>query len=245
MKMTEKKRAERKPVIGLVPLYDDGRESYWMLPGYMKGLEEAGAVPVMMPLTQNVQVIGQLVEMLDGFLLTGGHDVNPELYGEQPLEVCGTLCTPRDTMESLILEAALDADKPVLGICRGLQFLNVYLGGTLYQDLPSQHPGGVEHHMMPPYDVPAHKVKVERDSWLYRLLGKEILEVNSYHHQAVRKLAPGLEVMAVAEDGLTEAVRMPDKRFVTATQWHPEFSYRVDENSRKLFQAFAEACICR
>lgn len=242
MSAAKMKTAEKKPMIGLVPLYDDEKESYWMLPGYMTGLEEAGAIPVMMPLTDDEQIITQLVDTLDGFLLTGGHDVNPALYGEEPVTECGMPCTPRDKMESLLLKAALEADKPIFGICRGIQFLNAWLGGTLYQDLPSQHPGGLEHHMLPPYDVPAHEVLVEMDSPLYKLLEKETLEVNSYHHQAIKTLAPGLKAMAVSTDGLVEAVWMPDKRFVIATQWHPEFSYRVNDSSRKLFGAFVAAC---
>lgn len=232
----------RKPVIGLVALYDEQKESYWMLPGYMTGLLEAGAIPVMLPLTDDKDSISQLVEGLDGLVLTGGHDVDPKLYGEKPEPVCGVPCPERDAMEQILLEAALEADKPVFGICRGIQFLNAYLGGSLYQDLPSQRPGDLAHHMEPPYDVPVHAVRVERDTPLYEILGTEALAVNSYHHQAVRRLAPELQAMAYAEDGLVEAVYMPEKSFVMAVQWHPEFSYRVDENSRRLFAAFVEAC---
>lgn len=235
-------KAGERPAIGLVPLYDEEKESYWMLPGYMTGLEEAGAVPVMMPLTEDARVIERLVELFDGFLLTGGHDVDPAMYGEEPLKECGALCTPRDRMEKLLLLKALEADKPVFGICRGIQLLNVGLGGTLYQDLPSQHPSGVNHHMTAPYHQPAHEVFVEKETPLYRILGTEKLEVNSYHHQAVKDLAPGLEAMAYAGDGLAEAVWMPGRRFVAAVQWHPEFSYKVNESSRRLFAAFVDAC---
>lgn len=232
----------KKPMIGLVALYDENKESYWMLPGYMTGLLEAGAVPVMMPLTDDRETICQLADGLDGFVLTGGHDVNPRLYGEEPAQACGILCEERDRMETVLLREALKADKPVFGICRGLQFLNVHLGGTLYQDLPSSWPGGEEHHMEPPYDVPVHEVTVEAGSPLHTILGRGSLPVNSYHHQAVKKLAPGLRAMAYASDGLVEAAYMPERSFVMAVQWHPEFSHRTDENSRKLFQAFVEAC---
>ena len=213
-----------------------------MLPGYMTGLLQAGAIPVMMPLTDEREIICRLVDGLDGFLLTGGHDINPAFYGEEPLKACGVLCEERDRMEAILLEEALKAGKPVFGICRGIQFLNVYLGGTLYQDLPSLRPGGLEHHMEPPYDVPVHEVTIETDSPLNDILGQETLPVNSYHHQAVKTLAPGLKAMAYAADGLVEAVYMPDRSFVMAVQWHPELSCQVDANSRKLFQAFVEAC---
>lgn len=238
--MTRERR--NMPVIGLVPLYDDEKDSYWMLPGYMTGLEHEGAIPVMMPLTDQDAVICQLAETLDGFLLTGGHDIDPAVYGEQPLEACGEPCRMRDEMERKLLDTVLKLDKPVFGICRGIQYLNAYLGGTLYQDLPGQHPGVLEHHMKPPYDRPVHSVLIVQNSLLYRILGRDTLDVNSYHHQAVKKLAPGLEAMAYTQDGLVEAVSLPGRRFVVATQWHPEFSWRVDESSRKLLAAFVEAC---
>lgn len=232
----------RKPMIGLVALYDEDKESYWMLPGYMNGLLEAGAVPVMMPLTEEEDTIRQLVGELDGILLTGGHDVDPGVYGEEPGASCGRPCRERDAMERILLEQAIKAGKPVLGICRGIQFLNAHLGGTLYQDLPTQKPSGVEHHMEPPYDVPVHEVRIEKNTPLYEILETEILAVNSYHHQAIKTLAPSLTAMAYAPDGLVEAAYMREQPFVMAVQWHPEFSYKVDENSRRLLTAFVAAC---
>lgn len=144
-------------------------------------------------------------------------------------------------MESYILKKTIQINKPVLGICRGIQFINAALGGTLYQNLPTQFETETEHHQNPPYDVPVHKVKVIKDSPLYKCLNSELLDVNSYHHQAVKDLAPNLKVMAVSEDGLVEAVYMPELRFLWAVQWHPEFSYKTDDNSRKIFKAFIEA----
>ena len=132
--------------------------------------------------------------------------------------------------------------QPVLGICRGIQFLNVYLGGTLYQDLPTEHPSAAEHHQKPPYDVPVHSVTLVPARPLYQLLGKCELAVNSLHHQAIRKLAPTLQVMALSEDGIPEAICLPGKKFVWAVQWHPEFSFPVNADSRKIFAAFVGAC---
>lgn len=232
----------KRPIIGIVPLVDTEKESYWMLPGYMEGVMQAGGLPVMLPLIRDEAAIRQLAESCEGFLFTGGQDVAPELYGEKRLPECGECSPERDKMESILLEEALKADKPVLGICRGIQFLNAALGGSLYQDIPTQRPSKLEHHQTPPYDIPVHKVRIEPDTPLYGILQTEMLAVNSYHHQAVKDLAGGLRVMASAEDGLTEAVFMPGKRFVWATQWHPEFSYKTDESSRKIFQAFVSAC---
>lgn len=227
-----------KPIIGIVPLVDETKDSFWMLPGYMNGVSEAGGIPIMLPLTDDKDEIAQLLDSVQGILLTGGHDVDPAVYGAEPIPECGTPCRERDIMESELLRQALERDIPVLGICRGIQFLNAYLGGTLFQDLPTQRPTDVEHHQTPPYDVPVHKVKIEKDSGLYRILKTESLDVNSYHHQAIDRKADSLKVMAVSEDGLVEAVEMPEKLFVWAVQWHPEFSYHKDENSRRIFEEF-------
>ena len=129
----------------------------------------------------------------------------------------------------------------MLGICRGIQFFNACLGGTLYQDLPTEHPSEVAHVMRPPYDQTVHSVALLPGTPLAALLGRAELGVNSYHHQAIKVLAPGLVEMARSEDGLVEAVYLPDKSFVWAVQWHPEFSFRTDENSRKIFSAFVAA----
>ena len=231
----------KRPVIGIVPLVDIQRESYWMLPGYMEGVAEAGGLPVMLPLTDGEAQIGQLAALCDGLLFTGGQDVEPALYGEEKEAFCGECCPERDAMESKLLAIALGRDVPVFGICRGIQFINVALGGTLYQDLPVQRPSAVEHHQRPPSDAPVHTVTPLPDTPLAALLGQGPIGVNSCHHQAVRTLAPKLIAMAAAPDGIVEAAYMPDRRFVWAVQWHPEFAFRVDENSRKLFRAFVRA----
>lgn len=181
----------KKPLIGVVPLYDSEKESFWMLPGYMKSIEAAGGIPVMLPMTADDGILEELVGTLDGFLLTGGQDVDPALYGAEKSPACGETCPARDAMEPKLLRRTLDADKPVFGICRGIQLLNVYLGGTLYQDLPAEHGSAVDHHMTPPYDRAVHEVTILADTPLAALLGKMRLGVNSYHHQAVKTLALG------------------------------------------------------
>ena len=231
----------KRPVIGIVPLVDIQRESYWMLPGYMDGVADAGGLPLMLPLTDNKEQIDQLIELCDGVLFTGGQDVSPSLYGEEQDAACGECCPGRNAMETKLLNAALKLDKPIFGICRGIQFINAALGGTLYQDLPGQHPSEIEHHQHPPYDVPVHTVTPIPSAPLAALLGDGPFAVNSYHHQAVKTLAPAWSAMAVAPDGVIEAAYMQDRRFVWAVQWHPEFSFLVDENSRKLFYAFVRA----
>lgn len=232
----------KRCLIGIPPLVDVERESYWMLPGYMDGIRLAKGLPVMFPLTTNESEINQLVDAVDGILLPGGPDVDPALYGEQPIPAASESLPNRDTMELTLLHQALRQHKPVLGICKGIQLVNVAFGGTLYQDLPSQRPTHVNHCMTPPYDRTVHTVDIVEGTPLAQTLGAGSLAVNSYHHQAICNLAPCLEAMAYSEDGLVEAVRKPDETFLWAVQWHPELMYRTDEASRQLFRAFVQAC---
>jgi len=231
-----------KPIIGVTPLFDDEKDSIWMLPGYMDGIMAAGGLPIVLPFADTPEDAAALADTMDGLLLTGGHDVDPTRYGEAPSALCENPNAARDTLEYLLLDAMLAMEKPVLGICRGIQLLNVYLGGTLYQDIPTDMGVQVVHAQKPPYDTPSHTVAVSADTPLYTIVKKPVMAVNSYHHQGIRMLADGLVPMAHADDGLVEAVYMPDQRFVLAIQWHPEFSYRKDDDQRQLFRAFVDAC---
>ena len=230
-----------KPIVGVMPLWDEEKDSLWMLPGYLDGLRQAGGLPVIFPFTEDAQELDQLVNMCDGFLFTGGQDVSPERYHEAPLPELGEICPKRDVMEKIVLEKAISADKPILGICRGIQLINAALGGTLYQDIPTQHPSDTDHHQPAPYDLPIHEIALVKGSPLHRCLKTDRLPVNSCHHQAIKQLAPGLEPMAAAPDGLIEAVYMPGQTFLWAVQWHPEFSFRRDIYSRMIFASFVEA----
>lgn len=231
----------KRPIIGVSPLYDAQRESLWMLPGYMNGIEAAGGTPIMLPLTDSEEVIKRAAGLCNGLLLTGGQDVSPAVYDREKLSCCGEVCPERDREEALLLDLFIKTDRPVLGICRGIQFLNAHLGGTLYQDLDTQYGGTVEHHMSPPYDRGIHTVSIVKGTPLHRLLDIDEMSVNSYHHQAVKRLADPLCECAISGDGLIEGVFMPDKKFVWAVQWHPEFSYKKDEVSLKILKAFVAA----
>ena len=231
-----------RPVIGLVPLYDDEKESLWMLPGYMKVVEAAGGLPIMLPATEDEEELAEAYALCDGILFTGGHDVDPAIYGATKHPKCGTPCKVREVMEAWLLENCLKDNKPLLGICRGIQFINAYLGGTLYQDLPSEYGSNVEHHMNPPYDTCIHNVTVEQGSLLAEIIGAGVHGVNSYHHQAIHELSPQVEAMATSEDGLVEAIAVKHHRFAIGVQWHPEFSYEKQEESLLLVQAFVKEC---
>ena len=231
-----------KPFIGVIPLFDEDKDSIWMVPGYLSGIEEAGGIPIILPYTTDAEEISAAASMCQGFLFTGGHDVDPALYNEEKKSTCGTACHVRDVMEKQIFDIALREDKPVFGICRGIQLINALCGGTLYQDLPSEYECKVEHHMEPPYDRACHQVRLVEDELLAKWFGKNELGVNSYHHQAIKELAGSLKALAYSEDGLVEAVYRPTSRFVMAVQWHPEFNYRVENTSRIMFEKFIEAC---
>jgi len=231
-----------KKTIGVIPLIDYEKNSYWMIPGYLNGLMDSGAFPIILPVIKSETELEKIMDICDGFLFTGGQDVEPKIYHSKKSDLCGETCPERDHMEKLILDAAIMYNKPILGICRGIQFINAVLGGSLWQNIPSQFSDKVIHRQKPPYDKPSHDVKIKTNSPLYQLLKKEIILVNSYHHQGIRRLSPKLEVMAEAPDGLIEAVYAPKCKFLWAVQWHPEFSYIKDENSKMIFKIFAESC---
>ena len=237
-----KQPLNKSPLIGVTPLWDAARQSVWMLPDYLDGIKAAGGLPVVLPLEVSEEDVDQIVNTCDGFLFTGGQDVSPSLYGME--DATGTIVSSpeRDQLETMLLSKALLADKPILGICRGLQFINAFMGGTLWQDLPSQHHSEIVHRQGKPYDVPTHQVILNGD--LQSLLGKEVLEVNTLHHQAVKDLGNGLIPMAIAPDGIIEAFMLPGKRFVWAVQWHPEYLFRTDKDSFAIFAYFVKHC-CR
>lgn len=229
-----------KPIVGVIPLWDDEKESIWMLPGYMNALENNDATPIILPLSTNKEVLDQCFDMVDGILFTGGHDVNPKFYNQKN-EKCGLLCDTRDEMEKYLFTKAIENDKPVLGICRGIQLFNALLGGTLYQDLPTEHPSKTKHSMTKPYNRGVHTVDILKDTPLFKIIGVDKLSVNSYHHQAIKDLALNVVANAISEDGLVEAITLPNKKFVMAVQWHPEFLWEDSKENNAIIRAFVKA----
>ena len=235
---------KRKPLIAVGPLYDSAKDSLWMLPGYLDGLTAAGAIPIILPLHIQEEDYCQIKDSFNGYLLTGGHDINPALYNASRTDFCGDCCDARDRLESLVYKYAFADDRPVLGICRGIQLINVLMGGTLYQDIPDEFASEIhlEHHMQAPYDRTVHGIHIVHASPLEQLWHKRTKQVNSYHHQGIRTLGNDLEIMANADDGLIEGIYVPDHRFIWGIQWHPEFIYQKDTDQNRIFQKFVEAC---
>ena len=173
----------------------------------------------------------------DGLLLPGGGDMDPKFYGQERIPACGEPNLLRDTAEPPLLRAFLAADKPVLAICRGIQVMNVVLGGDLYQDIkPFAHVPHNDHWGK------VHTVTVRRGTLLSHILGQDTVLVNSQHHQAVDHIAPGLTLAALSEDGIVEAIEKPDARFCLGVQWHPEWLSEMDPAMQGLFDAFVHAC---
>lgn len=226
-------------LIGIMPFWDDEKKHIYMDQDCFASLHSVGLDSIIFPLTDDEAEIKRLTDLCDGFLLTGGDDVNPCMYGEAPTNDTVRTNPSRDHMESIVLNFALAADKPILAICRGFQLLNVVLGGTLYQDLPTQRPTKVTHSMKEPYNRRSHDDVILNGTPLHRLLDKDKIEVNSLHHQAIKKLAPSLVEMARSEDGLIESAYRPENTFVWGVQWHPEHWTDGNQDSVKIFQEFA------
>lgn len=229
------------PRIGVMPLRKDKDGSGWATPSYSEALRACGARPVVFPWGAPAALAEELAESCDGFLFTGGHDIDPKMYGQVP-SPAGDYSPTRDRLEEFVLMGALARNVPVLGICRGMQLLNVILGGTLYQDLLRERPGSIFHPVWTSYEEPAHEVELVEGSPLRRVLGVGCLSVNSRHHQGIHKLASDVRPMAYATDGLVESIYHPNMRFLWGVQWHPESMYVVQPRQRLLFQTFVDAC---
>ncbi len=208
---------------------------------YARSIEGAGLIPLIVPPLNDPTRAGAILDSAGGLLLTGGEDLNPELYGATPHPKLGEIQPTRDATELALLKAARDRGLPVLAICRGIQLLNVAYGGTLYQDLPSEHPSSVNHDSEKSRDSRTHDVKITAGTRLAAATGVTAMAVNSYHHQAVRELGAGLRVTAVAPDGVIEGVEVEDPHWwVLSVQWHPEdLTTDVRTWDRGIFKAFA------
>ena len=203
---------------------------------YMESLARAGAGMRWVELSDPEQAVQDALTC-DGLLLPGGGDMDPKFYGQERIPACGEPNLLRDAAEPLLLRAFLAADKPVLGICRGIQVMNAVLGGDLYQDIkPFEHLPHNDHW------AKVHTVTVRRGTLLSRILGQDTVLVNSQHHQAVDRVAPGFTLAALSEDGIVEAIEKPDAGFCLGVQWHPEWLSDADPAMQSLFDAFVNAC---
>lgn len=232
----------KKPLIGLFPSYDEKELQQTVYMRYVRAIQRAGGAPFVLPLTEDVAVMQRMVEACDGVLFTGGDDMHPRYYGCCLHEHCGELALVRDKAEVIFANEFLKTDKPFLGICRGIQFINVMYGGTLYQDIAAEYKAGCIHRQPRPFNVPFHEVKLTKGGKLYEICGAETIQVNSMHHQSVKKLGAGLVAEGYAPDGVFEALSATDREYGIGVQWHPEHLVEKDnEAALRIFTSFIEA----
>jgi putative glutamine amidotransferase len=211
---------------------------------YVEGVSGAGGVPVILPPGGDERAAEAVIRCLDGLLLSGGSDLDPRVYGEEPVRELGPTIPERDAFEMALVGLALGRGMPIFGICRGMQILNVALGGTLYQDLPSQWEGDVlKHRQNTPKRQPTHEVEVWDGSYIAGVMQRGVVKVNSYHHQAIRDLADGLIVTGRSSDGVIEAVEASDlsQRWLLGVQWHAEAMRGAGPQQERLFEAHVAA----
>lgn len=215
-------------------------------PAYLRAIEAAGGVPLLIHLTNNLEVVRTLYALCDGILLPGGDDMDPASFGEDPHAQLGTVDLQRDKVEITLARWTREDKKPLLGICRGIQVINVAFGGSLYQDIPSQLPTSLDHQAnmkVHRWDLLTHSIALEPDSWLAEQLSTATVMGNTMHHQAVKDLAPGMRVVGRAPDGVIEAMEGAGDHFVVAVQCHPEHLW-VETETRwlRFFEGFIAAC---
>ena len=211
---------------------------------YVDGVTGAGGVPVVLPPAGDVRTAEAVIQSLDGLLLSGGSDLDPGYYGEEPAPELGITIPERDAFEMALVGLALRRGMPVFGICRGMQVLNVALGGTLYQDLPSQWERDLlKHRQDTPKWQPTHEVRVRDGSYIAEVMDREVVKVNSYHHQGIKDLAEGLLATSRSSDGVIEAVEAKDvsERWLLGVQWHAEAMRGAGPQQESLFEAHVSA----
>jgi len=231
-----------RPLIGITLDDEHARPGMHVLrDDYLRSVEQAAAIPMIIP-PSSAEHAPAILDRLDGLLLSGGVDVDPALFGQDPHRELRRVDRKRDDLELALTREALRRDLPILAICRGIQVLNVAAGGTLVQHLPSEVSGGERHDRPEPRSRRVHQVDVEPGTRLHQILGESTISVNSFHHQAVDRIGKGLRASArCPDDGVVEALEMRDRRFVVGVQWHPETFWNAERSFQPLFDAHAEA----
>lgn len=238
----------KKPVIGLSGshIFDD-HGTFAMYPrayvnhDYVQSILSAGGIPIILPFNENKDCIHDMIDCVDGLLLSGGHDVYPLYYGEEPLQGIGDVWPARDQFDFSLLDNAMKKKLPIMAVCRGHQVVNVFHGGTLYQDLKYDSKCIIKHSQGQTPSLPTHTVTIEADSRFAQIIEKSQMVTNSHHHQTVHRVGKGLRVTATAQDGTVEAMEGTDYPYLVTYQFHPEMMASTSPDAMKLFVDFVNA----
>lgn len=231
-----------KPIIGITSYEEDLKGHHNLNSNYVNAVSDAGGIPIIIPIIRDEKDFDAYLDILDGIIFSGGIDISPLTYNENPLKEISRISSIRDNYEFMLFKKAYERKLPILGICRGSQLMNTALGGKLYQDINAQVPNSLGHSPKSMAgDEFFHSINIEKDSNLYNILGKEKTFVNSFHHQAIKELGNNLKVVAHADDGIIEAIEATDNRFMLGVQFHPEGLQRKHPEFLKIFKALIEA----
>ncbi|MDT3701168.1 MAG: gamma-glutamyl-gamma-aminobutyrate hydrolase family protein [Thermincola sp.] len=227
-----------KPLIGISCSYDQREGRYFLPEAYVEAVLAAGGIPVILPGSGSIKQAAPYIRAVNGLILAGGGDVDPAYFNEEPHPHLGEITPNRDRFEIMLIESALRKKMPILGICRGIQILNVACGGSVIQHIPAVVKKPLKHSQSAPRDHATHRVFIEKSSLLAQILQSDSMWVNSFHHQSAGTPAAGFNVSAISNDGVIEAIEHPKYRFVLGVQWHPECMLKKYKASRLLFKAF-------
>lgn len=233
---------QMKPIIGITAYNYQDKETYVAKSTYINAILLSGGIPILIPYSKDRKTCKHIIEKIDGLLLPGGIDITPGLFGEEPIPEAGMSILEMDLFEIELITQAMKKRKPILAICRGIQILNVSLGGTLYQDIHAQGAASICHSQYANLrEEKTHSIVLNTDSFLYKLFQVDKLYVNSFHHEAIKDLGKVLLASAYSVDHILEACESKDGR-VIGVQWHPETLFATDNNSKRLFQYFISIC---
>lgn len=239
----------KKPIIGIsgsIIIDSSGnfpgyRRSY-VNEDYINSVIKNGGIPYIIPMNREQEVIKEQIERVDGLILSGGHDVAPRYYNEEPYKDLGEILPERDEFDFKLVEFAKKRNLPILGICRGCQILNIYYGGSLFQDLNLKNGADIKHNQVKFPSMASHSVDLVDGTKLKKIFKEESLMVNSFHHQIIDKVSPSFQISAYSKDGVVEAIENPAYEYMIGVQWHPEMLHKVEEKMNLLFSELIKNC---
>ncbi|HBV98106.1 MAG: peptidase C26 [Peptococcaceae bacterium BICA1-7] len=235
-----------KPFIGITCSWDEEKGQYFLGGMYVEAVEAGGGIPIPLAYSQCEDDLKRICASLNGLVLSGGGDVDPHFFGEEPISAVGEICPGRDKFEISLARQALAANIPILGICRGMQVLNIAAGGDIYQDIANQLGERlIKHSQMAPRWHPTHEITVAGETLLSSILRPGVIRVNSFHHQAVRNPAPGFIISARSPDGVAEAIESRDSSFTLGVQCHPETLWKREPAFLTLFERLSQSARMR